>query len=73
MTATNILGFSEPLGKMTFAEGLSFIERTRRQVDRFDDALPHPSGETIDPMEADAIRSMCDELEADINRSLKSA
>jgi hypothetical protein len=57
---------------MTFAEGLSFIERTRRQLDRFD-AMPHAPGESIAPDEAAAIRRMCDKVEADINRMLGTA
>ena len=57
--------------KMTFAEGLAFIERTRRQLDRFDD-LPHAPGETIAPEDAADIRRQCDELEADIARSLNT-
>ena len=71
MPATNVLGFSEPIGAMTFAEGRAFIERTRRQLERFDN-LPHAPGETIDPAEAGAIRAMCDDLEADIERLLMS-
>jgi hypothetical protein len=70
MLASNVIGFSEPIGTMTFAEGLAFIERTRRQLDRFDAACPHPEGKTIDPEEAAAIRAMCDDLEADIHRLL---
>jgi hypothetical protein len=72
MERSNLLGFSENTGTMTFAQGLSFIERTRRQLDRFD-ALPHAPGETIAPEDAAAIRRQCDELEADITRSLSSA
>jgi hypothetical protein len=73
MPTPNVIGFSEPVGKMTFAEGLAFIERTRRQLDRFNDACPHPEGETIDPAEAAAIRRMCDKVEADIHRMLGTA
>jgi len=72
MPAPCVIGFSEPTGTMTFAEGLSFIERTRRQLDRFD-AMPHAPGESIAPDEAAAIRRMCDKVEADINRMLGTA
>jgi hypothetical protein len=71
MATSNVIGFSENVGTMTFAEGLAFIERTRRQIDRFD-ALPHAAGETIDRRDAAEIRRQCDELEADINRSLSN-
>jgi hypothetical protein len=53
---------------MTFTEGLAFIERTRRQLDRFDAAMPHREGTGIAPEEAADIRRLCDELEADIRR-----
>jgi hypothetical protein len=61
---------SENFDCMTFAEGLSFIGRTRRQLDRFDHALPHAEGESIDPQAAAAIRRLCNELEAHIRKSL---
>jgi hypothetical protein len=70
MTRSNVLSLSEPTGTMTYAECLVFLDRTRRQLDRFDTALPHSESETIDPEDADAIRCMCDELEADIRQSL---
>jgi hypothetical protein len=69
MARSTVLGFSETTATMTRAEGLAFIERTRRQLNRFD-ALPHAPGETISPEEAAAICQQCDELEADIRRSL---
>jgi hypothetical protein len=69
MQPKTVLGFSEPTDTCTFAEGLQFIERTRRQVDRFD-ALPRAGGQTITPGDAAAIRQLCDELEADITRYL---
>jgi hypothetical protein len=70
MSATTMLGFSEATNTMTIADGLAFIERTRRQLDRFDTALPHDEGKTIDPEEAAAIRRLCDKVEADINQLL---
>jgi hypothetical protein len=69
MPSPKVQMLAENTGTMTFAEGRAFIERTRRQLDRFDD-LPHPPGQTIVPEDAAEIRKMCDELEADINRSL---
>ena len=69
MPIAAVIGLSEPTDTMTFAQGLAFINRTRRQLDRFD-ALPHAPGETIAPEDMAAIRQQCDELEADINRSL---
>jgi hypothetical protein len=70
MAAFPVIIFSEPSDTMTFAEGLTFIERTRRQLDRFDVALPHDEGKTIDLEEAAAIRRLCDNVEADIHRLL---
>jgi hypothetical protein len=72
MSRSTVVGFSETTATMTFADCLAFIERTRRRLDRFD-ALPHAAGETIAPEEEAAIRHQCDELEADINRSLPTA
>ena len=73
MPACSVVGFSENFETMTFADGLAFIERTRRQLDRFDEAMPRPEGRTIDPEEAAIIRRLCDELEADFHRSLGTA
>jgi hypothetical protein len=70
MQFSKILTLAEPIGAMTFAEGLAFIERTRRQLDRFDDALPHAPDLTLAPDDAAEIRRMCDELEADIEKYL---
>jgi hypothetical protein len=69
MAPARVQALAENTGTMTFAQALAFIERTRRQIDRFDD-LPHAPGQTIAPDDAAAIRRMCDELEADINRYL---
>jgi hypothetical protein len=72
MPNTKILPLAERTGAMTFAEGRAFIERTRRQLDRFA-ALPHAPHEAISPETAAEIRRQCDELEADINRYLSNA
>jgi hypothetical protein len=72
MSPSTVIPFSEITATMTTAEGLTFIERTRRQLDRFD-ALPHAPGQAIAPEDAADIRRQCDELEADINRSLSNA
>ncbi len=71
MPASSVVTFSETTCTMTFAQGLMFIERTRRQLDRFD-ALPLAPGEALAPEDAAEIRRQCDELEADINRSLSN-
>jgi hypothetical protein len=72
MSRSTVLGFSETTATMTFAEGIAFLERTRRQLDRFD-ALPHAPSEAISPEDAKVIRQQCEELEADIRRSLATA
>jgi len=72
MTRSTVLGFSENTATITNPQGLAFIKRTRRQLDRFD-ALPHAPGEAIASEDAAAIRKQCDELEADIKRSLANA
>jgi hypothetical protein len=70
MPSSTVIAFSENTATMTFAQGLAFIERTRRQLDRFDDALPHAPGKSMDPGDVTLIRRSCDELEADITRLL---
>jgi hypothetical protein len=69
MPTAQLLTLAENTRTMTFAEGRAFIERTRRQLDRFD-ALPRAPGKAIAEHDATAIRTMCDELEADINRAI---
>jgi hypothetical protein len=70
MSVAKVIQFGEAPGTMTYAEGLAFIERTRRQLDRFDDAMPRPPGETIAPEDAQRIRTMLGELEADLRKDL---
>jgi len=62
---STVIGFSEDSATATFADGLAFIERTRRQLDRFEFL---PNAGTIAPDDAALIRRQCDELEADIKR-----
>lgn len=72
MSTTKIEWIGEKTSSMTFKEGLAFIKRTRRQLERLDE-LPHAAGQTIPPDERAVIGRMCDELEADINRSLSGS
>jgi hypothetical protein len=58
---------SEPEQTITIADGLASIERTRRQLDRFDTALPHDEGKTFDPEEVAEIRRLSDKVEADLH------
>ena len=61
-----------PPKTMTHREALQYVERTKRQLDRLD-LLPGPEGETIDKVEASAIRQLCDDLERDIRISLAAS
>jgi hypothetical protein len=69
MTTATIHRLAKETRSMTLAEGLAFVERTRRQLNRFNQ-LPTAPGQTIAPEDAAEIRVMCDDLEADINKSL---
>ena len=70
MTAT-VLKLDEAAASMTFADGLAFIERTRRQLDRFG-KLPGTEGKPLDPQEEADIRRLCDELEAGLKADLSN-
>ena len=48
---------------------LRYIDRTRRQLDRFEE-LPGSHADRKDPDTVANIRRMCDELEADIIKGL---
>lgn len=61
--------FLPDFASMSIPEVLDYIDRTRRQLDRFE-SLPGAAGKPIDPAEAATIRRLCDELEASLrNRS----
>ena len=70
MNAT-VLRLDEATASMTFAEGMDFIARTRRQLDRFDE-LPGAKGKPIDAQEEADIRRLCDELETDLKADLSN-
>jgi hypothetical protein len=61
MTTNTVLRFSENFDSMTAPECLSFIERSRRQIDRFEN-LPKVQGE-VDREELTSIREALDALE----------
>lgn len=70
MSTSKVISFGENTSKMTYAEGLAFIERTRRQLDRSSVALPQVDGRAIASEDAGAIRRQLNELEADLRRDL---
>jgi hypothetical protein len=64
-TDDSLTVFLPDFESMSVEEGLSFIERTRRQLDHFE-TLPGGAQEPIDPAETEAILRLCDELEASL-------
>jgi hypothetical protein len=72
MARSNILRFGENTATMTYGEGLAFIERTRRQLDRFDTALAGGNASPFPPEEAAALRTELDALEASLRKDLGS-
>lgn len=70
MSRTNVISFGENPSGATYADSLAFIERTRRQLDRFEQALPHDREQSIAPEDAAALRRKLDELEASIRNDL---
>ncbi len=70
MPESNVIGFSEDVSSMTFKDGLAFIARTRRQLDRFDTALPDATGRRLSPENDTRLRAILDDLESDIHRLL---
>jgi hypothetical protein len=64
----NILSFSEDFDTMTYPECLSFIARSRRQIDRLEKIAPE--GASIDRGELAYIRRGFDELEQRIHSHL---
>jgi hypothetical protein len=69
MAEPKVIMMAEDTAPMTWAECRAFVERTRRQLDRFD-ALPHEPGQVFPPEYAAEIRSLCNELEQSMKRHL---
>ena len=66
MPKPSVLGFTESIPALTLNEGMAFVQGMRRQLDRFDLAVPGMQGRQF-PAEYEArIRVILDELEADI-------
>ena len=70
MSTTNVIDFAQTDRPMTYEEGLAFIERMRRQLDRFDMSVPGANGRRIEPETEAKIRAICDELEAEFQSDL---
>ena len=71
MAEAQVITFMESPGRtMTCEEGLTFIERMRRQLDRFGVAVPGKNGQQMDPEIEERIRQICDELEAELKIDL---
>ncbi len=72
MPASNVIGFSENIPTMTNDEGLAFIARMRRQLDRFEVAVPGTNGRRMDREYELEIRRLCDEVESEIKARQES-
>ena len=71
MAEAQVITFMESPGRtMTCEEGLTFIDRMRRQLDRFGVAVPGKEGQHMDPEIEARIRQICDELEAELKIDL---
>jgi hypothetical protein len=70
MSGSNVISFGENSAGATYAEGLAFINRTRRHLDRFEQALPHQRELNIAPEDAATLRHKLDELEASLRKDL---
>jgi hypothetical protein len=71
MAPASLHTFDKDIEMITIAQALEEIQRTRRQVHRFEH-LPHASSQTISPEDASALRRECDALEAKLNRLLST-
>jgi hypothetical protein len=69
MSRVDIL--SEDIGALTYADGLAFIERMRRQLDRFE-VLPGNEGHIMNPEHDAKICRLLDGLEMEIRQYLST-
>ena len=70
MSDSKPLFFGVPTRTMTYEDGFAFIARTRRQLDRYEVALPDGEARKMSPDAEASIRRQLDELEADFRRDL---
>ncbi len=70
MSTSNIIDFAQTDCPMTYEQAFAFIERMRRQLDRFDLAVPGANGRRIAPETEAKIHRLCDELEAEFHSDL---
>jgi hypothetical protein len=68
-TNAEIFQLRSPAGHASQGDLLRYIDRTRRQLDRFE-KLPDGHANRKEPDTVANIRRMCDELEADIVKGL---
>jgi hypothetical protein len=74
MAEAQIIGLMENGGRsMTCEEGLVFIARSRRQLDRFSVAIPNADDIRSSPEFQNGLRQRLDKLEADIRRTIAEA
>jgi hypothetical protein len=70
MATSNVIDFAQTACPMTYEQALAFIGQMRRQLDRFDLAVPGANGRRIAPETEAKIRRLCDELEAEFHSDL---
>jgi len=70
MSTSTVIDFAQTDRPMTYEEGLAFIERMRRQLDRFDVSVPGANGRRMASETEAKIRRLCDELEAEFHSDL---
>lgn len=70
MSTSHVIDFAQTDHPMTYEEGLAFIERMRRQLDRFEVAVPGANGRRMNPETEEKIRRLCDGLEAEFRSDL---
>ncbi|MGE3511657.1 MAG: hypothetical protein AB7N65_22535 [Vicinamibacterales bacterium] len=58
--------FLPDFDRLTVDQGLAFVERARRQLDRFEQ-LPHAKGKPMDPAVVAEARALLDKVERDIH------
>jgi len=70
MSTSNVIDFAQTDCPMTYEQAFAFIERMRRQLDRFEVSVAGANGRRIAPETEAKIRRLCDELEAEFRNDL---